>query len=143
MVIFDRHLGKLLKGGAVITRVLHAGLGKNAGHDARPQQALFRDSLGATRAAQQATAHLLNTNRQHDVVDASLHPHPGLAKGGGTGRAGVGHVDHRYAGLTDLLQNALAYHAACLPEVAAPRGLYVAHVQARVVERQQRRLGSQ
>ena len=95
-------------------------------------------------AAEQARlAHLLDADREHEVVDAGLDRHPRLAERGRAGGAGVRAVDHRNAGLADLLQDALADHPGRLHQVAAVERLDVLDLHAGVVERQQRGLGAE
>ena len=140
VVVLHRHLGELLEGGAVLARVLHAGLGEYRGHGAGTQQALLGDAAAATAAAKQAPAHLLDTDGQDDVVEVGLDRRPGLAERRGAGGAGIGHVDHGDPGLADLLQDALADHAARLAQVSAVQRLHVLDGQSAVVERKERRL---
>ena len=46
------------------------GLGEDRRHGARAEQAFLRDARAAAAAAEQALAHLLDADREHEVVDA-------------------------------------------------------------------------
>ena len=59
------------------------------------------------------------------------------------GGARVGDVDHWDAGLPDLLQDALPDHRVRLEQRAGSEELDVAHPEAGVVEREQRRLAAE
>ena len=143
MVVLDRHLGELLEGGAVLAGVLEPGLGEDAGHGAGAEQAFGRDARLARPAQEPGARHLLDADREHQVVEPGLDRDPTLAERGGAGGARVGAVDHRNAGEADLAQDALAHHAAREHEVAAVERLHVADGEPGVVERAERRLGAQ
>ena len=142
VVVLHGHLGELLEGGAVGAAVFHARLREHRWHGAGTEQPLLGDALAAASAAEQPLAHLLHAHREHQVVEFRLHRRPRLPEDGGAGGAGVGDVHHRNAGLPDLLQDALAHHAARLAEIAAVEGLHVLDGEAAVVQRQQRRFGA-
>jgi hypothetical protein len=124
MVLY-RHLGELLEGGAVLARVLHAGFREHGRHGAGAQEALLGNAGAAAGPAQQTLAHLLDAYGENAVVKPGLDGCPGFPEGSGAGGAGVGDVDDGYARLADLLQDALADHAAGLTQVAAVKRLHV------------------
>ncbi len=124
-MVLHRHLGELLEGRAVLAGVLHAGLGEHGRHGAGAEQALLGNAGAAAGAAEQTLAHLLHAYGEHAVVKPGLDGGPGFPECRRAGGAGVGHVDHRNAGLADLLQDALADHAAGLAQVAAVQRLHV------------------
>ena len=144
LVVLHRDLRELLEGGAVLARVLHARLGEHGRHRAGAEQALLRDALAAAAAAEQARlAELLDADHQHQVVEPGLDRRPALAERRRAGGAGVRAVRDRDSRLPDLLEDALADHPARLHQVAAVERLHVLDLQARVVEREQRRLGAE
>src|SRR5579864_5970838 len=113
---------------------------KDARHRARSEESFGRNALAAARAAEKARPHLLATDAQHDVVDASLDRHPTFAESCRAGGASVRGVDDGNAGLADLAQDALADTARCFEQIAAVERLHVLDRQPAIVERHQRRL---
>ena len=62
---------------------------KTAGIVAEPSSPSFGMPRAATTAAEEPLPHLLDADREHDVVGPGLDCHPGLAKGGRAGGARV------------------------------------------------------
>src|SRR5208282_3239049 len=144
LVRLHRDLGEVLQLGSVFAHMLDAGLAEHRGHKARAELAF--GGVGRVAAAgapeQPLLAHLLDAHRHRDVVHPRRDGHIGLAECGGAGRAGVGDVDDRNAGLADLLQNPLPDHRIGLVEIAAGEHLDVLDGDAGVLQRDQRRFAA-
>ena len=133
------HPGELLEADAVVvTRVLHARLGKDAGHRLGPEDAVDAGHrsvaacgledllLGLAATTQQAhLAHLLYAEGQAHLRLPGLDREVDGAQGRRPGGTRVGHVEHRYAGLADLLLHPLAHARLGLEERAGTHHVHV------------------
>jgi hypothetical protein len=139
---------------AVLVAVLHAHLCEHTWHRLGADAAVDRSNravatlrrprvrivLARTAREQTCARELLDADREPVVAFARLHRHDGGAQCGGAGGTCVGHVEHRNAGLADLLLQLLADPRGGVHEVARREHAHLAHRDASVRERGARRL---
>src|SRR6266545_5791901 len=144
LVVLHGHFRELLLRRAVLSHMLDAGLTEDARHQAGAHHALgavlARCAVGAKEAH---LAHLFAADSHRHVVGAGGDRHPRLAERRRAGGAGVGDVDHGYAGGAYLFHDPLADHGVRLVQVAADDDLDVLDRAAGVLQRADRRFGGE
>ena len=157
-MILLRHFGELLETHAVVlVGVLHASLGKHAGHhvgaetpldaDDGAEAALALEDLlvgaGSAIGTEHAhLAHLLDADRQAHLGLAGLDRHHHRADRRRPRCAGVGHVVHGNAGLAELLLETLADAAVGLVQASGGEHVHLGHGHPAIVECTERGLSS-
>ena len=147
---------QLEAGAAVLVAVLGADLGEDAGHRLGADPPVHRSDravaafalpdvgvilLLSGAAEQPGTGELLDPDRQAVLHLAGLDGHDRGAQRSGSGRAGVGHVVDRDAGLADLLLQLLPDSGVGRHQVPGGDDADVGHRHAGIGERAGRGLG--
>src|SRR6202022_4164351 len=110
MMVLHGDLRKLRKGRAIFSRMLATNLGEHRRHRAGPEHTLRAESVSPFAAPEEAFAHLLHTDCEHQVVETRLDRNNTLTEGSSTRSAGIGGVYDGDSRLSDLAQDPLAYH---------------------------------